>query len=350
MSNIIRIDGEYGEGGGSIVRFSMAFACLLKKPIEIYNIRANRKNPGLRTQHLTGIRLIQQIFGGVLVGDKIGSTKISYSPDLDYNFKTKFFQVQIDTAASLGLIFQTLQLVTCALKEEIKIELLGGATYGLWAPSIDYISKVTLQYLRFFDVNFDITVEKHGFYPKGDAKVILTLKPSMTTNNEGLSFIERSEKPLIKGISLASTHLQRSHVAERTAKASMNFFEKKGFNSEIEVQYVQSNSIGSGITIWTNYVHPFGSSFVGQKHISAENVGESVATIFIKDWNNNGILDEFMTDQIIPFMALKSTEILTGPLTNHSKTNIWICKQFLETEFEIKNIKDSLYSIKTQVD
>eukprot|EP01083_Nonionella_stella_P288558 981884_1 len=50
----IKIDGSFGEGGGQIIRNSMAYAAILRKPIFIYNIRAGREIPGLRDQHTTG--------------------------------------------------------------------------------------------------------------------------------------------------------------------------------------------------------------------------------------------------------------------------------------------------------
>lgn len=348
--NIIRIDGSHGEGGGSIIRFSMAFSALLKKPIVIQKIRANRKNPGLRTQHLVGIKLIQELFGGDLQGAEVGSTTITYSPDVDFTLKKNSYSVTINTAASIGLIIQTLQLVLAHVQNEITIEMIGGGTYGLWAPSIDFIKQITLQYLSYYGCNFEIQVEKHGFYPKGGSRIMLVLKsPSSTKPVDQLSFTERTDIPAIHGISIASKHLQRAQVAERTAKAATVYLAKQGFEALIETTYVESASIGSGVTIWTADTYPFGSSFIGQKGISAEKVGESVSHNFITDWQHGGVLDEYMTDQIIPFMALRSTELTTGPLSNHTKTNMWIVRQFLPIEFEIQTLKKDLFSLKTNI-
>ena len=48
-----KIDGSYGEGGGQILRSAVTLSTITKKPIQIDNIRAMRKVPGLRAQHLT---------------------------------------------------------------------------------------------------------------------------------------------------------------------------------------------------------------------------------------------------------------------------------------------------------
>jgi RNA 3'-terminal phosphate cyclase (ATP) len=50
------IDGSYGEGGGQILRSTLALFIITRKPVQIVNIRAGRKKPGLRPQHLTSVK------------------------------------------------------------------------------------------------------------------------------------------------------------------------------------------------------------------------------------------------------------------------------------------------------
>lgn len=349
MEDTINIDGSYGEGGGSIVRLSMAFASLLKKHLLLTNIRSQRKNPGLRTQHLVGIKLIHQIFGGTLKGAEIGSTEIEYKPVSDFNMNTDKITVKIDTAASIGLIIQSLQIALANLQSELTIELVGGGTYGLWAPSINYIQHVTLPYLKYFGSNFSVQVKKHGFYPKGGARVLLSFKPTKQITLGSINFSIREESPTVKGNVIVSRFLQRSKVAERITKSAEDILQDHGINSLIEPMYVETLSPGAGITLWTEYKFPFGSSFVSQKNISSEKAGQLAATNLINNWKYGGILDEYMADQIIPFMALHSSQIITSTLSNHSKTNIWLCKKFLRTDFTISNVSPDLVSIKTKV-
>ena len=56
-------------------------SCLLKKPINIIQIRAGRSKPGLRPQHLTGIRLLSDICQGNLEGDSVGSMSVKFQPN-----------------------------------------------------------------------------------------------------------------------------------------------------------------------------------------------------------------------------------------------------------------------------
>lgn len=47
MGAPLHIDGRQGEGGGQILRSSLALAIATGRPIEIEHIRAGRKRPGL---------------------------------------------------------------------------------------------------------------------------------------------------------------------------------------------------------------------------------------------------------------------------------------------------------------
>ena len=59
--DFLKINGEFGEGGGQIIRTAITLSCITKQPIIIENIRKNRKIPGLRPQHLTAIKILQKI-------------------------------------------------------------------------------------------------------------------------------------------------------------------------------------------------------------------------------------------------------------------------------------------------
>ena len=54
------IDGSMGEGGGQVVRTSVALSAVTGKAVRIKNIRAGRSKPGLMAQHLTAIRAVGQ--------------------------------------------------------------------------------------------------------------------------------------------------------------------------------------------------------------------------------------------------------------------------------------------------
>jgi RNA 3'-phosphate cyclase len=102
---MIEIDGSYGEGGGQIIRTSVALSALTKKPVRIYNIRANRKPNGLRPQHLTAVKAVADICNAKLKGAEVSSTEIIFEPD---SIEGGSFSWDIGTAGSITLVLQAL--------------------------------------------------------------------------------------------------------------------------------------------------------------------------------------------------------------------------------------------------
>ncbi|WP_456367357.1 RNA 3'-terminal phosphate cyclase, partial [Thermococcus sp.] len=76
----VEINGSYGEGGGQILRTAVALSVITGRPVRIYNIRANRPNPGLRTQHLHGILALKELSNARVRGAQVGSTRLEFIP------------------------------------------------------------------------------------------------------------------------------------------------------------------------------------------------------------------------------------------------------------------------------
>lgn len=53
---MLTIDGSTGEGGGQIIRTSLALSLVTGKPFRVERVRAYREKPWLRQQHLAAVK------------------------------------------------------------------------------------------------------------------------------------------------------------------------------------------------------------------------------------------------------------------------------------------------------
>src|SRR5207237_6668618 len=102
--NMLTIDGAFGEGGGQIIRTSLALALITGTPFRIYNVRARRAKPGLQRQHLTAVNAAAEIGEAKVDGAAVGSQEFTFTPGKvtagEYTFS-------IATAGSTTLVLQT---------------------------------------------------------------------------------------------------------------------------------------------------------------------------------------------------------------------------------------------------
>src|SRR3954453_17414838 len=69
MTNRVEIDGSFGEGGGQILRTSLALSLLTGRAFHLRNVRAGRPKPGLQPQHLMSVRAAAQVGQARVRGD-----------------------------------------------------------------------------------------------------------------------------------------------------------------------------------------------------------------------------------------------------------------------------------------
>src|SRR5262249_37452864 len=76
----VQIDGSRGEGGGQILRTSLALAMLTGRPLEMSRIRAGRAKPGLRRQHLACVEAAARLCHAEVRGATVGSQELAFRP------------------------------------------------------------------------------------------------------------------------------------------------------------------------------------------------------------------------------------------------------------------------------
>jgi RNA 3'-terminal phosphate cyclase (ATP) len=337
----VKIDGGILEGGGQILRIATALSGITGVPVEIYNIRSKRPTPGLKLQHLTGIKALAELTNASVDGLEIGSTKIIFAPT---KRKGGFFTVDVKTAGSVTLLLQVLMPVAIFAPESVHFKLIGGTTVK-WSPPIPSLQHILLPILKKMGIQAQIKIIKHGFYPKGGGIIDVEIYPIKKLRPITLDKIGRIEK--MEGMSYCAKLPE--HVAIRQMKAATSELKKAGFQNIdiITEQITDSLSPGSGITLWakTNTDAIIGADAIGEKGKPAEVVGNEAAQKLLESIKSP--VDPFLADQLIIYMALAEgiSKIMTDKLTLHAKTAIEICKQIIKASFSVSEEKSGRVTI-----
>ncbi|GAG27354.1 unnamed protein product, partial [marine sediment metagenome] len=120
---MIEIDGATGEGGGQILRTALSLAVARQQPVRVIRVRANRKPPGLRAQHLTSIHAAQLISGAEVVGATPGSTSLEFTPGA---VRAGEYPLSVGTAGSTSLVLQTVALPLALAGGSSRVTVTGG--------------------------------------------------------------------------------------------------------------------------------------------------------------------------------------------------------------------------------
>ena len=329
---MIEIDGSYKEGGGQIIITASGLSALTGESFRIFNIRSGRENPGLEEHHFQAIKAIKKLCNAEVKGLELGSTELEFKPG---KITKKQLSIDIRTAGSTALVLQALLIP--AVKHSLRIDINGGATFNLWAPSIPYLQNILCFILGSFGYDVNIRIDRHGFYPKGGARVFAQTKEAKELLAVNL---EKQGKLIgISGTSYASEQLKKGQVAERQKNSAIKLLSELECPIYIDVNYVNSICPGSGIFLKADFENcVLGYDVVGEKGKYSEKVGEETAKGLINEIESGATLDKFMTDQILPYMALTDhdSKVRVMEVTNHAQTNIWLIEKFLPVKFEVK--------------
>jgi RNA 3'-terminal phosphate cyclase len=76
----VDIDGSRGEGGGQILRTSLALAILTGRKLRMKQIRAGRKKPGLQRQHLACVEAAARLSSAQTNPLEVGASELVFTP------------------------------------------------------------------------------------------------------------------------------------------------------------------------------------------------------------------------------------------------------------------------------
>lgn len=334
---MLKIDGSYGEGGGQVLRTSLALSIITGQPVRIERIRGNRRKPGLRPQHLTGVRAAAKACSAEVEGAKLNSQVLTFVPQTAAQGGTYTFDVaqaaKGGSAGSVGLILQTVLLPLALAEEDSQLTLRGG-THVAWSPSFDYVKRVYLPTLARIGVKAKVNIKKWGWYPIGGGEVKATIaasgRPHASNSLSGLDLRERGALLRVRGVS-ASSNLPK-HIRMRQEKTVLQVLRSHGVNARVQVVDAPAKGQGTIVFLWAEFENALaGFTSLGERGKPAERVAEEACHEMLAYLEGNAALERHLADQMVLPLSLAGSpsQFTTEAVTQHLLTNAWVVNQFL---------------------
>lgn len=326
--DFIDIDGAAGEGGGQVVRTSLALAMATGAPIRIRRIRARRARPGLLRQHLTAVHAVAEACGARVRGGQLGARELELVPSTirhgDYAFA-------IGTAGSAALVLQTLVTGLLRTEGESRIVVEGG-TDNTAAPPSDFLVHVWAPLVRALGADLHVEVERRGYYPAGGGRLVASLRVPA-----GLSGFERMERGVtLERRAIARVSALPPNIAHRelvTLKRALGLGRDELTAEEVEHPRGPGNTAAllwrceHAVEVFTGF---------GERGKVAEDVAREVAAE-AERWDAADVpVGEHQADQLVLLLALAGRGAFrTLRPSMHTRTQLALIPRFLPVRIDL---------------
>ncbi len=326
------MDGSEGEGGGQILRSSLALSIITGTPVRFVHVRAKRSKPGLLRQHLTAVEAAAKISHAKTEGVQLRSDTFEFSPGSvhpgDYTFS-------VGTAGSATLVLQTI-LPPLMLASGTSRLILEGGTHNPFAPPFEFLTKAFLPLIARMGPRVTAELERPGFYPAGGGRFKVSVHPGEGRFLSPHSVCERGPLQSRKAQALVA-HLP-NHIGQRQ-------LDQIAMGLKLEKEHLEiracPESKGPGnavlIEIESENVTEIFVGF-GERGVKAEKIAQRTVQAAEVYLASEAAVGPHLADQLLLPMALAGEGSFTATeLTQHSKTNMDVIQRFLNVSFSIQD-------------
>lgn len=338
---MLTIDGSRGEGGGQILRTSLALSLVSGTPFRIERLRAGRARPGLRRQHLTAAQAAAELGDADLEGAAVDSRELVFRPR---GVKPGTYRFAVGTAGSTGLVLQTV-LPPLLLAEGTSRLTLEGGTHNPYAPPFDFLARAFLPLLERMGARIEATLERPGFYPAGGGQATVTVMGGarlapLTLPARGAT-VRRSARAMV-------ARLPRQ-IAERELAVVESGLGWSPEELEAVVIDGANRAPGPGnvllLEVESEHVTEVFTGF-GQRGVRAEAVAEGAVQEARAYLGADVPVGRYLADQLlIPLALAGGGTFRTMSPSRHLTTNIEVIRQFLAVEFAVTDVSDGVVEV-----
>ncbi|HYC56038.1 MAG TPA: RNA 3'-terminal phosphate cyclase [Candidatus Binatia bacterium] len=322
------VDGSFGEGGGQILRSSLALSLITGEPFTLEPIRPRRKNPGLQRQHLTSVLAAAAVGGADTEGAELKSQRLVFRPR---PVKGATYRFDIGSAGSTTLVLQTVLLPLLLAKEPSRVALIGG-THNPTSPSFDFLTLTFLPLLERMGARVRARLVRPGFYPAGGGEIDVEIEPAARL--QPLELMERGQ------ILARCARAEVARLSEQIARRELAVIASAtGWPQDALSARVLNDSVGPGnvVTIelrCRNLTQVF--TAFGEGGLPAETVAAQAVEHLQRYLARDAAADEYLTDQLLLPIAIAGAGRFTGQCASlHATTNASVIAQFLNRSISI---------------
>lgn len=330
---LIRIDGAHGEGGGQILRTSVALAALTGQPCRVENIRAGRENPGLAASHVAAVRALAALSSAEVEGLEVGSRTLSFRPG---SVQAGPHRIDVGTAGSVTLVLQACLPVALAAPAPVRLAVTGGTDVP-WSPPFDYTARVFLPLLRRCGGVVDVILHRRGYFPRGGGLVEATVASGSRWSP--FRVLKPGEIRRIRGIAHASN--LPPDIPKRMKHAALRRLHGRG-DVKIEERVCSGDEAvaqGGAVVLWAETEETvLGADSLAARGKPSERVGEEAAEALVAELDANACLDVHAADQILIYLVQspEASVFRVREVSRHLRTQGWLLEKFTGREMSIE--------------
>ena len=331
MRKLLTIDGAMGEGGGQILRSSLALSLCLREPFHITKVRATRKKSGLQPQHLAAVKAAARISTAALEGATLGSGELTFTPQA---VKPGHYHFATGTAGSATLVLQTVLPALLTADRPSHLELSGG-THNPLAPSFDFILLAFLPLINRMGPRVTARLVQPGFYPAGGGVMQVDIEPAPLLKPlqipERGAVLEQTACALISRLPL--------HIAHRELHVIGSELGLNGGNMQVrEITSAQGPGNVVTVVIRSRHVTEVFTGF-GVRGVRAETVALQLVQRVRRYLTAEVPVGEQLADQLLLPLALSSGgNYVTLQPSLHTTTNIAVLQQFMALRIDCNEL------------
>ncbi|MFV0368541.1 MAG: RNA 3'-terminal phosphate cyclase [Hyphomicrobiaceae bacterium] len=330
-SQMLTLDGSFGEGGGQIVRSALSLSMITGTPFRIECVRAGRKKPGLLRQHLTCVKAATRIASARVSGAELGATSFTFEPGA---INAGVHEFSIGSAGSTTLVFQTIFPALMRADAPSRVTLKGG-THNPFAPTFDYLERVFLPLLARMGAAVEVKLYKAGFFPAGGGSWHALVQPA----RQLVPLMLDKSGPASNMYARADVANLPFEIAEREAQEAVRLM---GWPAATTVVPRSVKADGHGnvlaLEIWQGDIAEMFTSF-GARELTSEQVAMEAADEARAFLASGVPVGPHLADQLLLPMALAGGgSFVTMRPTEHTATNIAVIEKFLPVEFTVEQL------------